>query len=484
MTTTPYRFRFIVLILVCLLFSLPTAAQNEPRVPPSNDMFAGAVIVSAPFSQTVTGIPDATVQSGETQPCIGGIGEESVWYSLNAPAGVTLEVDTIGSNYDTVVSVWQETGVALEPADLTNVDCEDDGTGAAKLRYPVIAAGSYYVSISAVPSVPVRAPHSLSVSFSFDVPASLAPAGSDPAHAVPLKIGKTVTLSGMEYGAGHDPVVANPACAANTLQYPAWFKLTVPIHTQVHISARGSLFSNAGSFSDEVSLDIFPEVFVSVADDIACGVTTGANAASMSPTLAAGVYYVRALRVNTNTNAVGASRYKITVSLGSSNNLLVNPGFDNIGDPLLGWKVKNGTGDGVSDFITNAFFFSGGAGENSQLQQTVVISPPLPVDDNLTLLYTVAADGNPGGLPFILSLKLTFTDGTIRTVKSNELLYKTGIPEILTVLPKGTLSKIRIALKFKGTSGDLIVDNFDLRTVSYATREAESTLPLPLPPAR
>ena len=52
------------------------------------------------------------------------------------------------------------------------------------------------------------------------------------------------------------------------------------------------------------------------------------------------------------------------------------------------------------------------------------------------------------------------------------------------ILPKGTLSKIRIALKFKGTGGTLIVDNFELQTLSYATREAESVLPLPLPPAR
>lgn len=484
MTTTPYRFRFIVLLLVCLLFSLPAAAQNEPRVPPSNDMFSNPVFLSVPFSQTVTTILEATVQAGETQPCIGGTGEKSVWYSLHAPAGVTLVVDTTGSNYDTVISVWRETGTALEPADLTNVDCEDDGTAKAKLRYPVTTAGQYYVSISEVPTVPGRAPHFLDVSFSFDVPVALVPiGGSDPAHAVPLKFGKTVVLSGMEYGAGHDPVVGNPACAANTLQYPAWFKLTVPFHTQVHISARGSLFENNSNFSNEVSLDIFPEVFASVADDIACGVTTGVNAASMSPVLPAGVYYVRALRKNATINATGASRYKLCVSLGNSENILVNPGFDTVGDPLLGWKVKNGTGDGVSTFINTAFFFIGSPGENSQLQQTVVVSPPLPVDDNLALYYRVATNGT-AGLPFTLSLKLTYADGTIHTAKNNYLNENGGLPELNMILPKGTLSKIKLALKFKGTSGHIIVDNFELLTFSYATREAESALPLPLPPAR
>jgi len=51
---------------------------------------------------------------------------ESVWYFFNSPGAGTVEIDTLGSNYDTVLSAYQE---ASSCANFTNVASDDDCCG-------------------------------------------------------------------------------------------------------------------------------------------------------------------------------------------------------------------------------------------------------------------------------------------------------------------------------------------------------------------
>lgn len=479
----------LLLIALTLAFALPAAAQDELRAPPANDHSSFATSASMPFSEVVGTISEATIQPDETQPCIGGTGERSVWYRVVVPQGGTLEVDTTGSNYDTVISVWRVLQ-NIGPVGFANLDCEDDGTAAALLRYPVTTAGEYLISVSEVPSVPVRAPQSLVISLTYKVPAALRPAGSDPDHAVTAKLNKTTTLSGIEYAMAHDSVVAAPVCSPH-YQYAAWFKFTVPFDATIDISTQGSLVQDLTTATNTVSLEVFAEGFDDTSDSLDCDVTTGSGSAQISVSAQQGTtYYLRVMKANTNVNIAFPSRYKITVTLRSATDILVNPGFENI-DPLLGWKVKNGTGEttGVCPGSITAFVFTGGPGENSQLQQNLILSPPLAVDDRFTITLTFNATGDAGALPFTAILKLTYSDGTIKTFKQKGLTSQPGgtvSPVLQVLLSKGTLSKIRAAVQFKGTTSTMCVDDFGLVVNGFALRDAEaaSALPLPLPPAQ
>lgn len=482
----PLRLLAVVLLAALLFtFALPAGAQDELRAPPSNDFHFNAKAAVLPFSEVVGTISEATIEANETQPCIGGTGEHSVWYRVTLPAGGTLVVDTTGSNYDTVVSVWVVT-IETGTEGLTNLDCEDDGTAAALLRYPVAASGEMLISVSEVPTVPVRAPQSLVIAIDYEVPNALKPAGSDLDHAITAKLNKPTTLTGLEYAIGHDPVVGAPVCSTHT-QYPVWFRITVPFDMIVNINSDGSFFQIDQSIANTMTLDLFEEGFDNTADSLDCGTTGSASGAEL-----AGiglqkdkVYYLRAIRPVQSTNLSGPSRYRISVNLRDTDNVLINGDFEDP-TPMLGWKVKNATGDGPGSLFGSGFIFVGNPGENSQLHQTVTLPAPLALNDSMSMLYIHEQTGQQIGTPVTAILKLTYSDGSVRTFKQKTFTKSGGTVEMRMAIqpPKGSLTKIKVAVKFKATSGTVFVDNFDLTFRNFDFREANAALPLPLPPAR
>ena len=81
-------------------------------LPPGNDHFAGATVISNGSSPvTVTGTNNgATAQTGE--PAHAGSGPDaSVWWQWTAPSAGTLQVSTAGSSFDTVLGVYTGTAV-------------------------------------------------------------------------------------------------------------------------------------------------------------------------------------------------------------------------------------------------------------------------------------------------------------------------------------------------------------------------------------
>jgi hypothetical protein len=107
--------------------TLPTFIVVAPA--PTNDNFANAVnITSTTFSDTKDS-SGATPQSSDPAPasisgCVpSGSGlSNTIWYKVVPSASGTANIDTIGSSYDSVLSVWSGT---LQSA-LTGVACNDD----------------------------------------------------------------------------------------------------------------------------------------------------------------------------------------------------------------------------------------------------------------------------------------------------------------------------------------------------------------------
>ena len=125
-----------------LTFNLATAPQTA-----TNNAFAAATTVTAlPFTRTGLDTRAATTETGETVPsCTQGIAR-TVWFRYVAPADATLSLDTLGSDFDTVLGVYR--GTALDA--LTQVACSDDidaqaGNQLSRAEFGVSAGETYYL---------------------------------------------------------------------------------------------------------------------------------------------------------------------------------------------------------------------------------------------------------------------------------------------------------------------------------------------------
>jgi hypothetical protein len=132
--------------------------------PPVNDAFASAINITSLAYADVKDSSSATTQSGDPTPpasCVqqitsgqgntGGLPNgayNTIWYQYTPYFSANLEVDTIGSSYDTVLSIW--TG---SPGSLTSVACNDDINPGivvqSQLQNVALTAGTtYYIMVS------------------------------------------------------------------------------------------------------------------------------------------------------------------------------------------------------------------------------------------------------------------------------------------------------------------------------------------------
>ena len=111
-------------------------ADCNPACPPPNDRFdyKHGIYVNAyqPVMRLAANTRAATLDPGEPRPC-GNIGA-TVWYELYAYTNATIEIDTIGSDYDTVIAVYPQDYSGVPPAGLVANLCDDNGAGAGQAR--------------------------------------------------------------------------------------------------------------------------------------------------------------------------------------------------------------------------------------------------------------------------------------------------------------------------------------------------------------
>jgi hypothetical protein len=115
--------------------------------PPVNDAFADATVIpAAPYSvaspYTATeDTSEATVDAGG--PSVGD-GNNSVWFSYAPPRDGTVTVDTFGSDYDTILSIW--TGPDLASLSLLTSN-DDHGGVTSQVSFSAVADTTYYIMV-------------------------------------------------------------------------------------------------------------------------------------------------------------------------------------------------------------------------------------------------------------------------------------------------------------------------------------------------
>jgi subtilisin family serine protease len=113
-----------------------------PTPPPTNDNFANRIGLAGATANTTGSNIGATPEAQEPSQS-GPI--NSVWWSWTAPSTGTFTVDTIGSNFDTYLSVFN--GSAVNSLSLIGFDDNGGGNGTSKLTGSVTAGTTYQIAV-------------------------------------------------------------------------------------------------------------------------------------------------------------------------------------------------------------------------------------------------------------------------------------------------------------------------------------------------
>jgi hypothetical protein len=141
-------------MLMTLLPAMPALAQ------PANDSYtAPTPVTTVPFTDSVE-LFDATVEPGEPVDVCAPMAN-TVWYALTLDQASYLLIDTTGSEFDTVLAVWQGT----EINSLNLVKCVDDTSLGVESRILLSAAAgeTYLIQAGAFGAAPEGATLSLSI---------------------------------------------------------------------------------------------------------------------------------------------------------------------------------------------------------------------------------------------------------------------------------------------------------------------------------
>jgi len=131
---------------------LTTTSSATLTVQPSpvNNNFANATLISGTSASisapNTAGINDnATKEAGE--PNIGGnLGGKSLWWKWTATSNGTVSLDTLGSDFDTLLGVYAGTAVNKLTAVASNDDASS-GVVTSALTFNAVAGKTYYIAV-------------------------------------------------------------------------------------------------------------------------------------------------------------------------------------------------------------------------------------------------------------------------------------------------------------------------------------------------
>jgi hypothetical protein len=130
-----------LLELATIIVLLSVWTGSAAAAPPSNDDIANATVVTGvPFEDGPVDTSEATAAADDPQDCHNN---GSNWYIFKPTADMSIEVNTIGSDYDTTLGVY--TG---SPGSLSLIGCNDDRYDLqSAVRFNATAGTTYFFMV-------------------------------------------------------------------------------------------------------------------------------------------------------------------------------------------------------------------------------------------------------------------------------------------------------------------------------------------------
>ncbi len=222
--------------------------EPPPPDPPANDNFANAVTLST-LNGTSGTTAGATHESGEPNHVSDNLGSaRSIWYRWTAPSNGTLDLNTQGSNFDTLLAVYSGDSLGGLTALAGNDDSGQGGvwsrvslsvTAGTTYRIAVDGwngnAGGTYISGTFTSSTPTPPPPPPPP----PTPDPTAPANDDFANATAVNLaGLTGTTVDSTHETGEPEHVRTGIGSAHSI----WYRWTAPSDGLLDLNTQGSDF--------------------------------------------------------------------------------------------------------------------------------------------------------------------------------------------------------------------------------------------------
>ncbi len=126
--------------------TLSLTVECVPVCPPYNDSASSAEYWEPPIEGYTIPTDGATTEAGEPQPC-GDIGK-TVWFQLTARGDTLIALDTAGSNFETVMAVYETVGFSPPPGSFDLIDCEAGSD--SRIEFDATGNKTYWVQAGGV----------------------------------------------------------------------------------------------------------------------------------------------------------------------------------------------------------------------------------------------------------------------------------------------------------------------------------------------
>lgn len=234
---------------------------------------------------------------------VGGKAYNSLWSKWTAPGTGTMTINTLGSNFDTVLAVY--TGVPLRS--LTKIAGNNDagvGLTYSSVRFQAVAGTAYYIVVDGNKSPTRSGTIVLNGNGSF---LETFPSNNDIASAKNLGSGVTFSESGSVLAATAQN--GEPALAGLPATRSVWFTYTAPASGRLVVDTVGSDFNSVlGVYSGTVG--VFSSLKLLAAND---DIATGNFQSSVSLPVTSGTTYI--IKVDGRKSSFGAYTLRGTFSL-------------------------------------------------------------------------------------------------------------------------------------------------------------------------
>jgi hypothetical protein len=257
-----------------------------PIVPPANDMFAQATVLTG-GNPTATGSnQNASKEAGE--PNHAGItGGRSVWWRWTAPTSGIVGINTVGSNFDTLLAVY--TGSAV--SSLTQVAANDDFSGVtSQVTINAVSGTTYRIAVDGYSAS--------SGNISLNFVSVVAPANDAFANAGTISGNSLVGITGSNLFATKE--AGEPNHVGNPGGRSVWWYWTAPNNGSATITTAGSSFDTLLAVYTGPTVSSLTQV---AANDDSGGVTSSVNFTAIGGTtyrIAVDGYYAAAGNITLN----------------------------------------------------------------------------------------------------------------------------------------------------------------------------------------
>ncbi|MCU0465068.1 MAG: hypothetical protein MUF38_10925 [Anaerolineae bacterium] len=470
---------FLTATLMLILAVGSTAAQIGPRVVAAQNIALNqlAPITSStlPSSGSYADVRTSNLQFDNLDPlhpCRSGTpdrGSYSVFLRIIHPGG-TLNISTAGSNYDTVMSVFNVVGGR---ASGEAVVCNDDSDGFTSAINTPVAGGEYIVMISRFDTTSAGSALNLSVNMSFSSPNI--PTNDAHTAPIPLTVG-VVTVQPRPHFLSDN--ATDLSLMANCEMYnTAWYSFTVPESGYYRFDTFGTNILWQPNYSTPTSSIAVHNT--TLPSQLSCSVDYTNNAVTDTLYFVAGSSYLVRVGSSYNVNMLPGTTYSIRPIFLGGNLTRNNVGFENGG---TGW-----TANGVVDFSGGVAKMNAGATTKSIVQARnnpptyFKLSPKGTVYLQARYTYNGTATGT-------IRIRIDYKDGTPATVVNVPIA--SGLAQNLSVpvkLASANVKKVRVYAILNPGSGTLDVDFLYAeyrRGVFAAVRQDAGLLTLPDAPGQ